>query len=94
MIKTKLVAVLQNSVSAESAVDHMIFSDGLASVSVFIEAVKENEKSFVGVSRRGAVNVYGGLLNGHQVTVVGEVPTATVKSIGQSIVRQEVAVND
>lgn len=85
---------LQNDISADSGADHIIFSDGLASVSVFIEEAKENEKSFVGISRRGAVNVYGGLLNGYQVTVVGEVPTATVRLIGQSIIRQEVAVND
>ena len=64
----------------------MIYSDGLASVSVFIEsAITPNDKAFKGLSSMGAVNAFGNVINGHQVTVVGEVPEATVKAIGQSI---------
>ncbi len=69
-------------------VDHMMFSDGLASVSVYIEAPNPREKLFKGVSHMGAVNAYGAVVSGHQVTVVGEVPKATVMMIGKSVVYQ------
>jgi sigma-E factor negative regulatory protein RseB len=70
----------------QGGVAHMIYSDGLASVSVFIESdMTANEKAFTGVSSMGAVNAYGNVVAGHQVTVVGEVPEITVKTIGQSI---------
>ncbi len=66
-------------------VEHMVFSDGLASVSVFVEAIVDEEHSFVGFSRQGAVNAYGNVVDGHQVTVVGEVPKAAVKRMGASL---------
>ncbi len=70
----------------QSGVAHMIYSDGLASVSVFIElGLTPNDKVFKGLSNMGAVNAYGSVIAGHQVTVVGEVPEITVKTIGQSI---------
>jgi negative regulator of sigma E activity len=34
----------------------------------------------------GAVNVYGSLFDDYQVTVVGEVPQATVRMIAESII--------
>jgi negative regulator of sigma E activity len=33
----------------------------------------------------GAVNVYGVVVDEHQVTAVGEVPNATVKMVAESI---------
>lgn len=67
-------------------VEHRVYSDGLASVSVFIE--KDDNKSgdnLFGGSYMGAVNAHGRNLNGYHVTVVGEVPQATVKMIGESV---------
>lgn len=67
------------------ATEHMVYSDGLASVSVFVERTKPGGQSFVGLSRMGAVNAFGSVAGNYQVTVVGEVPEITVKTIGQSI---------
>ncbi|MBI3772688.1 MAG: MucB/RseB C-terminal domain-containing protein [Gammaproteobacteria bacterium] len=64
---------------------HRIFTDGLASVSLFVEKAKSKDDAFVGVSRMGAVSAFGNLMDGHQLTVVGEVPEATVKMIGASV---------
>lgn len=69
----------------KNAVQHMVFSDGLATVSVFIEKIKEDEKTLHGVSAMGAVNAYGAEAFGHHITVVGEVPEATVRLIGESV---------
>lgn len=67
-------------------VEHRIYSDGLASVSVFIEKnAEKGEDNLFGGSHMGAVNAHGRTLNGYHVTVVGEVPQATVKMIGESV---------
>ena len=72
----------------KTAVRHMVFSDGLASVSVFIEKHKTDAANITGASRMGAVNAYGRKLNSHHVTVVGEVPSATVRLIGESVIHK------
>ncbi len=79
--------VLMNahSNSPNSAFDHSVYSDGLASVSVFIERAKSEGDAFVGVSRMGAVSAFGNVDAGYQITVVGDVPEVTVTTIGQSI---------
>lgn len=64
---------------------HLILSDGLASVSVYIEKLDASKKRFVGSSYMGAVNIHGVVVDEHQVTVVGEVPAATVKMVADSI---------
>jgi len=66
-------------------VHQMIYSDGIASVSVFVEKQMSAQKALSGVSKMGAVNAFGMSVNGHQVTVIGEVPVDTVRLIGQSI---------
>jgi sigma-E factor negative regulatory protein RseB len=66
-------------------IEHMIFTDGLASVSVFIEKTPPGEAMLSGVSTMGGVNAYGAVVADHHVTVVGEVPTQTVREIGDSV---------
>jgi sigma-E factor negative regulatory protein RseB len=66
-------------------VEHHVYSDGLASVSVFIERRSEDDDAFVGASSMGGVNAFGRVLGTHSVTVLGEVPPATVKQIAESL---------
>ena len=68
--------------------EHMVFSDGLATVSVYVEKLAANRKAFTGLSNMGAMNAYGTVLDDHQVTVVGEVPAATVQSMAQLVSRR------
>ena len=68
--------------------EHMVFSDGLATVSVYVEKVMANETVFSGLSNMGAMNAYGAVLGDYQVTVVGEVPAATVQSVARSVARR------
>lgn len=67
------------------AVEHLIYSDGLTSVSVFIEPRRDNDGMSAGSSRRGSVHAFTRLLEQQRVTVLGEVPLATVKQIAESI---------
>ena len=67
-------------------VEHLVYSDGLAAVSVFIEKIHQNDTPAMrGFSQMGAVHAYGNVVNDHQITVVGEVPAATVSLIGSSV---------
>ena len=68
-------------------VQHFVLSDGLATVSVYIERPAANEQMLDGESSMGSVNAYGRQVNGHRVTVMGEVPKATVKQIAESVAR-------
>ena len=68
--------------------EHMVFTDGLATVSVYVEKVMANETGFTGLSNMGAMNAFGSVLGDYQVTVVGEVPEATVQSVARSVARR------
>jgi sigma-E factor negative regulatory protein RseB len=70
--------------AGNATVEQLIYSDGMATVSVFIEP-RQSEKMLHGLKRRGALNVYGKAFNGFQVTVVGEVPGKTVESMAESV---------
>jgi sigma-E factor negative regulatory protein RseB len=66
-------------------VKHLVFSDGLATVSVFIEPVAAMAKPMQSVIRQGAVHVYMRTVADHQITVLGEVPSVTVMQIANSV---------
>ena len=65
-------------------VRHLVFTDGLVTVSAYIEKM-EDHHGLQGASRRGAISAFGVRQSGYQVTVVGEVPPRTVKQIAHSI---------
>lgn len=81
----RLYRFIRKGQTRESAVVHLVYSDGLAGVSVFIEEAEGEKPSMVGASRMGAVHAYGNIVEGRQVIVVGEVPAATVELIGKSV---------
>lgn len=68
---------------------HLMYSDGLASVSVFIEPGDYSPHYLEGASTMGALNAYGKRVDSVQVTVMGEVPEATVARIANSIERMQ-----
>jgi sigma-E factor negative regulatory protein RseB len=63
---------------------HFIFSDGLASLSLYVEAVA-TDGGVSGLSRMGAARAYGDIRHGHQVTAVGEVPAETLRLVVSAI---------
>lgn len=66
-------------------VEQRVYSDGLSSVSVFIEKIRSRHSHLRGGSHVGAINAFGTIMNAHFVTVVGEVPASTVEKIGNHI---------
>jgi len=75
----------------DTPVDHMVISDGLATVSVYIEPFSAESQTFVGASNVGVTNIFGSILDDHHVTVVGAVPQRTVEIIANSIHQAKVA---
>jgi len=68
-------------------VQQMVYTDGLASLSIFIE--KKTGLSSGGMSSMGAVNAFIRILNDYSVTAIGEVPAITVKQLAESVSYQQ-----
>jgi sigma-E factor negative regulatory protein RseB len=76
---------------------HLVYSDGLATVSVFVEAPptvdaeshdlakSPPEPPMEGLARVGSGFAFSTVVQGHQVTAVGEVPAQTVEFIAHSV---------
>jgi sigma-E factor negative regulatory protein RseB len=70
---------------AEGVYEHMVYSDGLAAVSVYVEEEGTGPAIKSGVSQLGTNNAYTRHQAGLQITVIGEVPAITVKSIANEM---------
>lgn len=66
---------------------HVVFSDGLASISVFIEPGGSAGDAET-VTTLGPVNVYRRQLGDHRVVVMGEVPALAVRRLGDGVERR------
>ncbi len=74
--------------TSRTPVEQMVYTDGLASLSVFIERLDAASEPLDGLSAMGALNAFGRLVDGHQITAVGEVPLQTVEAVAKSVVRK------
>jgi sigma-E factor negative regulatory protein RseB len=66
-------------------VQHLIFSDGIASISVFIEPARPDGSTPAESSSVGSASAFSTTVRGHVVTAVGEVPLETVRDIARSV---------
>ncbi|MCC5866092.1 MAG: MucB/RseB C-terminal domain-containing protein [Wenzhouxiangella sp.] len=80
-----LVKAGSGSTAEDGSFEHLIFSDGLASFSIYIERASGEPGPSGRVESIGPVHVYTGQRDGYLLTVVGEVPRATVEYVGRSI---------
>jgi sigma-E factor negative regulatory protein RseB len=78
---------------AHDPVAHLVFTDGLASVSVFVESrsavLTQDQQPVSGVANVGSASAFSTVIDGHKVTAVGEVPPATVRFIASSVQRSD-----
>lgn len=75
---------VKRSIAGRSApVSHIVFSDGLTAVSVFVELA--SKPATQSLSHQGAVNIYTRPYGSHLLTVLGEAPAATVMQIANSL---------
>jgi sigma-E factor negative regulatory protein RseB len=74
-------------------VDHLVFTDGLAAVSVFVESrpaaagvgAGAAEVAEVRSARVGSSSAFSTVMNGYKITAVGEVPPVTVRFIATQV---------
>lgn len=67
--------------------EHLVYSDGLATVSIYVEPRGDAPAGYDTLAGRGTVNVFSRVLEDWRVTVLGEVPVATVHQIGDGLRR-------
>jgi sigma-E factor negative regulatory protein RseB len=73
-------------------VDHLVFTDGFASVSVFVErqtAAPDQPAVTESAAAVGSSSAYSTVIDGHKITAVGEVPPATVRFIATQLKAQD-----
>ena len=80
------VTELKRRLGESRPVGQMVYSDGLAAVSVFIEPLEgRREPPSTGLSSMGAIHIYTREVANHIVTVVGEAPAVSVQRIADSV---------
>ncbi len=73
--------------SEDRPVNQLVLSDGLSTISIFIEPYQNarSEYHVPGAARIGSVNVFGIKVANFWLTVLGEVPAGTLAQLAQSI---------
>jgi sigma-E factor negative regulatory protein RseB len=72
-----------SSASATREVSQIVYSDGLAAISIFIEPGTQSRTE--GTMQQGAMNILGKRQGDFWLTIVGEVPAAAIKQVANSI---------
>ena len=80
----KLTEMTRSFAGRTFKVSHIVYSDGMAAVSVFIEPMPRT-RPVRSLSHQGAVNIYTRTVSDYMVTVLGEAPAATVMQIANSL---------
>ena len=72
---------------SSAPVTHLVFSDGLASVSVFVEPSRRDSRDgpATDTTSLGSSSAFSTTVDGHRVTAIGEVPPDTVRAIARSL---------
>ena len=77
---------LRRRMGQSRPVGQLVYSDGLAAVSVFIEPLQERQDPLkTGLAGMGAIHLYTREVANHVVTVVGETPGASVRRIAEAV---------
>ncbi len=80
------ITELKRRLGESRPVGQMVYSDGLAAVSVFIEPLQgRREPVRTGLASMGAINIYTREVADHMITVVGEAPALSVQRIADAV---------
>jgi sigma-E factor negative regulatory protein RseB len=80
------VVELKRKLGESRPAAQLVYSDGLAAVSVFIESLEGRpEPVRAGLSSMGAIHIYTREVASHVVTVVGEAPAVSVQRIAEAV---------
>jgi sigma-E factor negative regulatory protein RseB len=78
---------LARAFTDQRTVNQLVLSDGLATISIFIEPYRAERSEYLsqGAARSGSVNIFGIRIANFWLTVLGEVPATTLELLAQSI---------
>jgi sigma-E factor negative regulatory protein RseB len=80
------VTELKRRLGESRPVGQMVYSDGLAAVSVFIEPLEgRRDPVRTGLASMGAIHIYTREVANHMITVVGEAPAVSVQRIADAV---------
>ncbi|HEX7053749.1 MAG TPA: MucB/RseB C-terminal domain-containing protein [Burkholderiales bacterium] len=79
------VLELKRRMGASRPVGQLVYSDGLAAVSVFIEPLRRGRDATPGLASLGAIHIYTREVANHRITVVGEAPAESVERIANAV---------
>lgn len=80
---TDTAPAADNAAPTQREVSQIVYSDGLAAISVFIESGSQSRTE--GSMQQGAMNIVGKRQGDYWLTVVGEVPATAIKQVSNSI---------
>lgn len=86
------VLELKRRMGESRPVGQLVYSDGLAAVSVFIEPLQAGHESAPGLASLGAIHIYTREVANHRITVVGEAPATSVQRIADAVEYRRPAV--
>jgi len=67
-------------------VSHVVLSDGLAAISVFIEPMPQTRGQILGTTlRRGALSIHTARIGDYGLTLLGDVPPAVLQDLAQGM---------
>jgi sigma-E factor negative regulatory protein RseB len=69
-------------------VTHLVYSDGLSVLSMFVEPADPKVQRLHGLSAEGAIGIYAREVGGYSVTTLGEVPNMALIETGNSVNKQ------
>jgi sigma-E factor negative regulatory protein RseB len=81
----KVMEMRRTIAGRAATVSHIVYSDGLAAISVFIEPMPKTPPPAGAVAYQGAVNIFVKAQAEQMLTVVGETPARTVRQVAESL---------
>lgn len=81
----KIDQVQRTMPGKQAPTNQIIFSDGIASVSLFIQPIAKGVRPRMGHMLVGSTNICANVIEGYQIMVVGEVPAETVQQIAKAV---------
>ena len=68
-----------------SSLEHLVYSDGIAAVSIYVETGQDKPELESGLSQMGSTHFFTRVEGNENITVLGDVPAVTVELIGESL---------
>ncbi|MBS1185915.1 MAG: putative Sigma regulatory protein, MucB/RseB [Proteobacteria bacterium] len=81
----KMQEAMRSLPGKQGPVTHLVFSDGLSVLSMFVEPVNPQIQGLQGLSAEGAIGIYARKVDGYTVTTLGEVPSTALIETGNSV---------